>query len=73
MKTLNVQFVFLETVPEIGVSVIDLLLQANFADTKSEARRHIKSGAFRINDQKVIDEKARLVQADGRYFLLQKK
>jgi tyrosyl-tRNA synthetase len=43
---------------ESGVTVVELLIKASMAMTKSEARRLIKGGGARINDQKVNDENA---------------
>jgi tyrosyl-tRNA synthetase len=39
-------------------SVVDLLVQSELAASKAEARRLIKGGGARINDSKVLDEKA---------------
>jgi tyrosyl-tRNA synthetase len=46
------------------LSVIELLMYAQLADSKSEARRTIKAGAARINDVKVDDEDMKLGLAD---------
>ncbi len=36
--------------------MLDLLIEAGFAKSKGEARRLIKGGGVRINDEKVDDE-----------------
>ncbi len=41
---------------ESGIAMIDLLIEAGFAKSKGEARRLIKGGGVRINDEKVNDE-----------------
>ncbi len=40
-----------------GIGLLTLLVQAGFANTNSEARRHIQGGAVRINDASVSDER----------------
>ena len=47
-----------------GVAVIDLLVQAGFAASKSEARRMIKGQGARINDAIVEDENRKLGAGD---------
>lgn len=39
-----------------GIAMLDLLIEAGFAKSKGEARRLIKGGGVRINDEKVSDE-----------------
>ena len=39
-----------------GIAMLDLLIEAGFASSKGEARRLIKGGGVRINDEKVSDE-----------------
>jgi len=46
------------------LSVVELLMYAQLADSKSEARRAIKAGAARINDAKVDNEDVKLGLAD---------
>lgn len=41
-----------------GVAVVDLLIKAALATSKGEARRLIKAGGARVNDEKVADEAA---------------
>ena len=47
-----------------GTALLDLLNGLNFAASKSEARRLIRSGAVRLNDQPLKDETAALAAAD---------
>jgi tyrosyl-tRNA synthetase len=44
---------------ELGGTVADLVVLAEFAKSKSEARRMITNGAIRINDVKITDPHAR--------------
>ena len=37
------------------LTLVELLILVGWARSKSEARRHIQSGAIRINDVKVTD------------------
>ncbi len=48
---------------EGGIGLLTLLVSAGMASSNGEARRHIKGGAVRINDQAVADEK-RVVGSD---------
>ena len=41
-----------------GVGLLTLMVEAGFASSNGEARRHIKGGAIRINDQVISDERA---------------
>ena len=41
---------------KVTVSVVDLLVKAGMATSKGEAKRLIKAGGARINDEKVVDE-----------------
>jgi tyrosyl-tRNA synthetase len=43
---------------DVSISVVDLLLKAEMAASKGEARRLIKGGGARVNDKKVADEAA---------------
>ena len=47
-----------------GISVVDLLIKAELAASKGEAKRLIKAGGARVNDEKVADEAA-LVTTSG--------
>jgi len=58
-----------------GVSVVDLVIRAKLAPSKSEARRLIQQGGVYVNDRRLVDPSARLTvrdAIDGRVFLLQK-
>ncbi len=43
-----------------GVGVLSLLVDAGLAASNGEARRHVRGGAVRINDESVSDEKAQV-------------
>ena len=43
---------------EAGAAMIDQFLAAGLCASKGEARRHIKAGALKINDQPVAEERA---------------
>eukprot|EP01033_Poteriospumella_lacustris_P000420 gene420-275_t len=47
-----------------AIYVYDALVRANMTTSKAEARRLIKAGGVRLNDQKVTDEYALLHQSD---------
>lgn len=47
-----------------GQTLPDLLVEADLAPSKSEARRLIAQGAVRVNQQKVSDENARVQHGD---------
>nr|WP_272210763.1 tyrosine--tRNA ligase [Marinicella sp. W31]MDC2876678.1 tyrosine--tRNA ligase [Marinicella sp. W31] len=42
---------------EAGIGILTLLVQAGFAGSNGEARRHIKGGAVKLNDKAVTDER----------------
>lgn len=46
------------------VTVVELLMKASMAASKSEARRLIKAGGARVNDQKVEDDAAVIAAND---------
>lgn len=48
-----------------GVYVVDLLVQAEMAASKGEARRLIKGGGAKVNDVKVVDEYAFVSRVDA--------
>ncbi|MCG6856994.1 MAG: tyrosine--tRNA ligase [Salaquimonas sp.] len=52
---------------QAGIGLLTLMVQAGFAKSNGEARRHIQGGAVRVNDQQVNDEKASITSdaADG--------
>lgn len=41
-----------------GIGLLTLMVEAGFASSNGEARRHIKGGAVKINDSQVQDERA---------------
>jgi len=49
------------------IGLIDALFEAKLANTKSEARRHIKGGAVKINGEKV--DKFDIILENGEYIL----
>lgn len=42
---------------EGGIGLLSLIVEAGLASSNGEARRHVKGGAIRINDQQVSDER----------------
>jgi tyrosyl-tRNA synthetase len=46
-----------------GIGLLSLMVEAGFASSNGEARRHIKGGAIRINDEQVSDEKLNVTSA----------
>ncbi len=55
--------------PSVGaresVSIVDLVLDAEFATSKSEARRLVRQKAVSINDEVISDEMAEVEVASG--------
>lgn len=49
---------------EAGVPLLDLLVRAGLASSKSDARRLVKQGGARVNDGTVTDEAARVAARD---------
>ncbi len=47
-----------------GVGILSLIVQAGFAKSNGEARRHIKGGAIKLNDQPVSDDSANIASSD---------
>ncbi len=45
-----------------GIGLLTLLVQAGFANSNGEARRHVKGGAVKINDQAINDERLRITE-----------
>ncbi|MCF6321693.1 MAG: tyrosine--tRNA ligase [Rhizobiaceae bacterium] len=43
-----------------GIGILTMIVEAGFASSNGEARRHIKGGAIRINDISVSDDRATL-------------
>lgn len=57
------------------VTLLDLVLSAGVATSKSQARQLIQSSAIAINEEKIIDEKQHFSREQalfGKYFLLRK-
>ncbi len=42
---------------ESGIGLLSLIVQAGLASSNGEARRHVKGGAIRINDEQISDER----------------
>lgn len=59
-------------ISNIGMDIADVLVHANFAKTKSEARRQVEQGAVKIEGITVTDKFARLIKKDLEFILLQK-
>jgi tyrosyl-tRNA synthetase len=53
------------TVPAGEIGLLNLMVQAGLAKSNGEARRLIKQGAVKINDEKISDERAQIVPEDG--------
>lgn len=47
-----------------GMSILDLLVEANLVQSKGEARRLIRGGGARINDEQVISEDQTIASSD---------
>jgi tyrosyl-tRNA synthetase len=56
---------------KIGIDIAELLVTVGFAKTKTEARRHIKGGAVRIQDNKVHDPFARLALSGNTVIIVE--
>ncbi len=48
---------------QAGIGLLTLFVQADLAASNGEARRHVKGGAVRVNDQQITDE--RLAISEG--------
>jgi tyrosyl-tRNA synthetase len=48
-----------------GIGLLTLFVKAGLAGSNGEARRHVKGGAVRVNDQQVIDEKRMIGDSDA--------
>ena len=58
-----------------GIGIVDLLVRAQAAPSKSEARRLVQGGGVYVNNRRVEDPQARLSRSEtigGRVFLLRK-
>jgi tyrosyl-tRNA synthetase len=45
-----------------GIGLLTLLVQAGFASSNGEARRHVKGGAVKINDNAISDERLQVTR-----------
>jgi tyrosyl-tRNA synthetase len=52
-------------VPAEEIGLLNLMVQAGLAASNGEARRLVKQGAVKINDEKVSDERAQIMPEDG--------
>jgi len=52
-------------VPAAEIGLLNLMVEAGLAKSNGEARRLIKQGAVRINDEKINDERAQIMPEDG--------
>ena len=64
----------IEKIEGDGNSILDILVQAGFAESKSDARRLIDGGAIKINDTKISDYEMTvssndLIQKGKRFFV----
>lgn len=53
------------TLPATEIGLLSLMVQAGLCKSNGEARRLIKQGAVKINDEKVTDERAQITPEDG--------
>ena len=63
------------TLPDRGISLVELLATVKLASSRSEATRLIKSGGVYVNNVRATDEKAQLTTADaiaGQVIVLRK-
>lgn len=51
--------------PAEEIGLLNLMVQAGLAASNGEARRLVKQGAVKINDEKVSDERAQIMPEDG--------
>jgi len=52
-------------IPAAAIGLLNLMVQAGLCQSNGEARRLVKQGAVKINDEKVSDERAEIVPEDG--------
>ena len=50
-------------------SIVDIISEAGLLQSKSEARRMIKQGAVKLNDEKILDIQAMLAISDNEHIL----
>jgi tyrosyl-tRNA synthetase len=51
--------------PAAAIGLLNLMVQAGLAKSNGEARRLVKQGAVKINDEKISDERAQIVPEEG--------
>ncbi len=49
---------------QAGIGLLTLFVQADLAASNGEARRHVKGGAVRVNDQQITDERLAISEGD---------
>ena len=61
-----------DEIPEVNlpagvemIGLLNLMVLARLAKSNGEARRLVRQGAVRINDEKISDERAEIVPEDG--------
>ena len=52
-------------IPAEEIGLLNLMVQAGLVTSNGEARRLVKQGAVKINDEKVSDERAQIMPEDG--------
>jgi len=57
-------------VEDIGMGIVDFVLASGLVKSKNEARTMIKSGAIKVNDQKIFDIRARVVLDGNKLYIL---
>lgn len=57
-------------VEDIGMGIVDFVLASGLVKSKNEARTMIKSGAIKVNDQKIFDIRARLFLDGNKLHIL---
>lgn len=57
-------------VEDIGMGIVDFVLASGLVKSKNEARTMIKSGAIKVNNQKIFDIRARLVLDGNKLHIL---
>lgn len=53
------------TLPAEEIGLLNLMVQAGLCKSNGEARRLIKQGAVKINDEKICDERAQIMPEEG--------
>lgn len=57
-------------VEDIGMGIVDFCVASGLVKSKNEARTMIKSGAIKVNNQKIFDIRARLVLEGNKLHIL---